>query len=88
MVEFRNALRKLNLGLTSREIDKLMARIDSNSDGKIDWQEFMSKFKTSDLDERMKERSKDKRARLKELMIMHMTSPNDAFRFVIIINLY
>ncbi len=62
-----------------------MARIDSNSDGKIDWQEFMSKFKTSDLDERMKERAKDKMARLKELMIMHMTSPNDAFRFVIII---
>jgi Ca2+-binding EF-hand superfamily protein len=84
-VEFRNALRKLNLGLTSREIDKLMAKIDSNSDGKIDWQEFMSKFKTSDLDERMKERAKDKMARLKELMIMHMTSPNDAFRFVSII---
>lgn len=28
--EFRNAIRKLNLGLTSREIDKLMLRIDSN----------------------------------------------------------
>ena len=62
-----------------------MAKIDSNSDGKINWQEFISKFKTSDLDERMKERAKDKMARLKELMIMHMTSPNDAFRFVSII---
>lgn len=35
----------------------------------------------SDLDDRLKERSKDKMARIKELMILHMTSPNDAFRF-------
>lgn len=83
--EFRNAIRKLNLGLTSREIDKLMLRIDSNSDGKIDYQEFSAKFKTSELDVRLKERAKDKMARLKELMTLHMTSPNDAFRFVSII---
>ena len=81
-VEFRNAIRKLNLGLTSREVDKLMLRIDSNQDGKIDYQEFMSKFKTTDLDDRLKERAKDRMGRLKELMILHMTSPNDAFRFV------
>lgn len=59
-----------------------MQRIDTNSDGKIDWMEFVSKFKSSDLDDRLKERAKDKMARLKELMILHMTSPNDAFRFV------
>jgi hypothetical protein len=75
-------MRKLNLGLSSREIDKLMERIDTNADGKIDWQEFMAKFKTTPLDERLKERSKDKMGRLKELMLLHMTSPGDAFRFV------
>jgi EF-hand domain pair len=85
-VEFRNALRKLNLGVTSREIDKLLQKIDSNQDGKIDWKEFIAKFKHSDLDDRLKERAKDKMARLKELMILHMTSPNDAFRFVIKLN--
>ena len=79
--EFRNAIRKLNLGLSSREIDKIMEKIDLNGEGKIDWREFMAKFKTNALDERLKERSKDKMARLKELMILHMTSPNDAFRF-------
>jgi hypothetical protein len=68
--------------LTSKEIDKLMERIDTNNDGKVDWTEFISKFKTSDLDERLKSRARDKMARLKELMILHMTSPNDAFRFV------
>lgn len=59
-----------------------MERIDTNQDGKIDWREFISKFKTSELDDRLKERAKDKMARLKELMMLHMTSPNDAFRFV------
>ena len=62
-----------------------MAKIDTNSDGKIDWIEFISKFKTSELDERLKERARDKMARLKELMILHMTSPNDAFRFVTLV---
>lgn len=87
-VEFRNAIRRLNLGLTSREIDKIMLRIDTNSDGRIDYNEFMAKFKTTDLDERLKERSKDKMARIKEMMMLHMTSPNDAFRFVKIPLLY
>lgn len=60
-----------------------MTRIDTNQDGKIDWKEFIGKFKSSELDDRLKERAKDKMARLKELMMLHMTSPNDAFRFVI-----
>lgn len=59
-----------------------MEKIDTNNDGKIDWREFISKFKKSDLDDRLKERAKDKMGRLKELMILFMTSPNDAFRFV------
>ncbi len=82
-LEFRNAIRKLNLGLSSREIDKILTKVDKNSDGKIDYQEFIDKFKTTELDDRLKERAKDKMARFKELMILHMTSPNDAFRFVI-----
>ena len=35
--EFRNAIRRLGLGITSREIDTLMQRIDTNGDGKIDY---------------------------------------------------
>lgn len=81
-VEFRNAIRQLGLGLTSREIDQLLAAIDSNADGKIDWTEFASKFKSSELEERMADRARARMGQLKELMILHMTSPNDAFRFV------
>lgn len=80
-VEFRNAIRKLGLGLKSVEIDSLMSRIDANQDGKIDWKEFISKFKTKEVDVRLKERAKDKMARLKELMLLHMTSPGDSFRY-------
>ena len=36
-VEFRNSLRRLGLGITSREIDQVMERIDTNGDGKIDY---------------------------------------------------
>ena len=42
--EFRNGIRKLSLGLTSREIDQLMIRIDTNNDGQIDYREFCNKF--------------------------------------------
>jgi len=62
----------------------MISKIDLTSDGKINWKDFVGKFKTSELDERLKVRSKDKMARLKELMILHMTSPNDAFRYVLI----
>lgn len=81
-VEFRNAIRKLGLGLTSKEIDQLISRLDCNGDGKIDYKEFSSKFITTELDEIMARRAGNRMARLKELMLLHMTSCNDAFRFV------
>lgn len=59
-----------------------MAKIDNNEDGRIDYNEFMSKFKTSTLDERMQQRTATKMAKFKQLMNLHMTSANDAFRFV------
>lgn len=46
-MEFRNAIRKLNLGISSKEIDQLMVRIDSNKDGLIDYKEFVAKFSVS-----------------------------------------
>ncbi len=82
-VEFRNAIRKLNLGLSSKEIDQLMLRIDANSDGMIDYNEFSSKFGTlNQQSQLMQERGKEKIAQLKELMTLHMNSVVDAFRYV------
>jgi len=75
------AIRKLGLGLSSRDIDQLMVRFDTNEDGKIDYSEFMAKFKETSYDSRMQMRAKTRMASLKGLMTMHMTSANDAFRF-------
>lgn len=81
-VEFRNAIRKLGLGLSSRDIDALLVRFDTNQDGKIDYTEFMAKFKDTSYDARMQIRAQNRMAALKELMTLHMSSFNDAFRFV------
>ena len=81
-VEFRNAMRKLNLGITSREMDQVLQQIDNNGDGKIDWLEFSAKFKDNSFDARMASRAAIRMAKLKELMNLHMTSANDAFRYV------
>ena len=82
LVEFRNAIRRLGLGITSKELDSLMHQIDRNGDGKIDWLEFSAKFKDNSFDSRMAARAANRMAKLKELMNLHMTSANDAFRFV------
>lgn len=55
--------------------------MDYNSDGRIDYAEFMNKFKANAFDDRLKARAAARLAKLKELMMLHMTSANDAFRF-------
>lgn len=80
-VEFRNAMRRLNLGITSREMDSVLQQLDNNGDGMIDYQEFSAKFKDNSFDARMASRAAIRLAKLKELMNLHMTSANDAFRY-------
>jgi hypothetical protein len=59
-----------------------MMRIDANSDGMIDYLEFSNKFGTNQFEDMLVDRGKEKLAKLKELMILHMTSTMDAFRYV------
>jgi Ca2+-binding EF-hand superfamily protein len=80
--EFRQAIRRLNLGLSAREIDQLMQRIDEDRDGRISFNEFAAKFAMGNCEFEMRIRTKDKLAQLKELLMTHMTSTADAFRFV------
>ena len=44
LVEFRNAIRKLGLGLSSKEIDFVMTRSDINGDQMIDIREFCAQM--------------------------------------------
>ena len=79
-IEFRNAMRKLQLGLTAREIDDLLLRVDTNNDGQIDWAEFCVKFKTSIPQKHIKQRANKKIERFRHLMHGYMLSPKDAFQ--------
>lgn len=78
-------MRKLGLGLSSREIDNIMNRIDVNSDGLIDYNEFASKLKMRESDARIIDRSRNKVEELREYMDRYLLSPRDAFARVGII---
>ena len=43
-VAFRQAIRKLNLGITIDEIDQILNYCDIDGSGDIDWDEFFSRF--------------------------------------------
>ena len=79
-IEFRNALRSLNLGLTAREIDQLLFRVDTNADGQIDWMEFSRKFQPSESEARIKTVTQQRLVKLRNYMFAYMLSPRDAFR--------
>jgi len=44
-LEFKEGIRKLQIGLTSRQIDELINCVDMNKDGRVDWIEFAGRFK-------------------------------------------
>lgn len=80
--EFRNGVRKLGVGLTSREIDQILIRVDTNQDGLIDYKEFVSKFSDSeskDVEKLINTRAQGKLAEIKDYLTLHMGSPTDAF---------
>ena len=79
LIEFRNAMRKLNIGLSAKDIDGLLSRIDTNNDGQIDWQEFQKQFKTSDTENQIKSSCQQRLNSLRMHMTSFMLSARDAF---------
>lgn len=81
-VEFWNGIRKMGLGLTSREIDQLMIWLDTNQDGMIDYNEFTSKFASSrskEVDLIIRDRARGKLDELFDMMGKHMHGPLNGF---------
>lgn len=78
-LEFRHAVRTLNINLTAKEIDEIIKVCDRNMDGMIDWIEFSAKFKTKENEKLIETRLKNKMAKLKEQMTLHMKGPQAAF---------
>jgi Ca2+-binding EF-hand superfamily protein/nucleoid DNA-binding protein len=79
LIEFRNAMRKLNIGLSAKDIDGLLARIDTNNDGQIDWQEFQKQFKSSETETHIKSSCQQRLNFLRSNMNHFMLSARDAF---------
>lgn len=77
--EFRKALRKLNLGLTAREIDNIITRTDANNNGIINWKDFNAQFTKKGVEKHIKGVASEKIAKWTENMFMYMLSPRDAF---------
>ena len=76
-------MKLISTGLTDLEIQKIMNRVDADNDGNISYKEFVAKFRNDPVYEhRMLERAEKKMYELNELMIHHMTSPDDAYRMV------
>jgi Ca2+-binding EF-hand superfamily protein len=92
-MEFRKALRALNLGLSILEINEIIELVDSKDvsghqrydlvqgDGKINHGEFRDKLLSIPASEvRMAQRANTRLSILKDMMLLYMTSPDDAFR--------
>ena len=78
--DFRSALRSLSLGLTAKDIDQLLYRIDANNNGKIDYVEFVRKFQPTEAEVRITEVVRLRVRKLRGYMFDFMVSPRDAFR--------
>ena len=76
-------MKLISTGMTDLEIQKIMNRVDADNDGNVSYKEFVAKFRNDPVYEhRMLERAEKKMYEINELMIHHMTSPDDAYAMV------
>ena len=69
------------MGLTSKEIDKIMQRIDLNGDGVVNFDEFNAVLGANQgFDQTMMQRANNKLAELKATMQIYLISHADAYR--------
>lgn len=78
--QFRAALRGLNLGLSSVEIDQLVLRSDLAGQNCINWVTFMRKFTPTETERHLKALISNRLEKLRQDMWRYMGSPREAFR--------
>lgn len=79
-LDFKSALRSLNLGLSSVEIDQLVLRSDCSRDNRIDWVAFTRKFHPTDIESHIKSLTSQRILKLRQDMWRYMGGPREAFR--------
>jgi len=78
-LEFKEAIRTLNIGFTSREIDVLIKYIEPTRDNRINYYDFAHKFKDTHGDRQVLDRTRLRIHKLKDLIYQFLLSPKDAF---------
>eukprot|EP00825_Cyclidium_porcatum_P044688 TRINITY_DN6617_c0_g1_i1.p1 TRINITY_DN6617_c0_g1~~TRINITY_DN6617_c0_g1_i1.p1 ORF type:complete len:457 (-),score=69.21 TRINITY_DN6617_c0_g1_i1:1088-2458(-) len=79
-VQFRHLLMQLNLGLGSKDIDKLISLSNSANSDSIDWKNFLLRTKLNENETQLEKRSENRLQKLKKSLYAYMISPKDAFR--------
>ena len=78
--EFRQVLRSLCIGLTSRDIDRLVKEMDIQKNGEIEWREVIRRCQASEAEHRIRQVAQQRLARLRTNMFTYLLSPSDAFK--------
>ena len=82
--EFRNLLKKLNLGLTSLEIDNMIAKLNKTKDGKLNLKEFIKFVSRQDPNlEQMANNINKFLSVVKQLLYKYYSNPRLAFQRVL-----
>lgn len=78
-LEFKEAIRSLNIGFKSREIDVLIKYIEPTRDNRINYFDFAHKFRDNHGDRQVLDRTRLRVHKLKDLIYQYLLSPKDAF---------
>ena len=65
-LEFKEAIRSLNIGFTSREVDELIVYIRPDEHNRINWVDFVQKFKDGPGEKKILERTRQRLHNLKD----------------------
>ena len=81
--EFRNMIKKLNIGITGLELDEIISKSGKNREGKISMSEFLTFLNFQDKNiNQISDNVKGFVADLKQLIYKYYANPRLAFQFV------
>lgn len=81
-LEFRNVIKKLNLGFTSIQINQLLDFADVLSDGTLEYNSFINRILLRESEARIFNRVQERLKRLKHNIKGYLITPKDAFHRV------
>ena len=78
-LQFRDSIRELNIGQVSKEIDVQIKYCRPDDNNMINWHNFIHKFKESDGEKQVLDRTRQRLHKIKDQIYLFQLSPKDAF---------